>query len=116
MSFGTAISTVFGKYADFSGRASRPEFWWFILFAALVSTALGQLNFVTPDGVVAIGTSLASVWAVATLVPTLAVAVRRLRDGGRRWTELLWLLVPIAGLIVIVIRLCEPSRPDVAAT
>ena len=37
MSFGTAISTVFRKYAEFGGRATRAEFWWFTLFAALVS-------------------------------------------------------------------------------
>lgn len=88
MPFGTAISTVFRKYAEFEGRATRPEFWWFILFAALVNSALGALNVLTPDGVIGIGSSLSSVWAIATLVPTLAVAVRRLRDAGRRWVEL----------------------------
>ena len=112
MSFGTAISTVFRKYATFEGRATRAEFWWFILFTTLVSSALGAFNVVTPAGEITIGTSLASVWAIATLVPTLAVAVRRLRDTGRRWPELFWLLVPIAGIIVLVIRWCEPTRPD----
>jgi len=110
--FGTAITTAFRKYAEFEGRATRPEFWWFILFATLVSSALGALNLVTPDGVIAIGSSLASVWAIATLVPTLAVTVRRLRDTGRRWTELFWLLLPIAGLIVLVVHLCEPSKAE----
>jgi uncharacterized membrane protein YhaH (DUF805 family) len=114
MPFEMAIRTVFRKYAEFEGRAARPEFWWFILFATLVSSALGALNVLTPDGVIGIGSSLASVWSIATIVPTLAVAVRRLRDAGRRWTELFWLLVPIAGLIVMVLRLCEPSKADVA--
>jgi uncharacterized membrane protein YhaH (DUF805 family) len=45
-------------------------------------------------------------------VPTIAVAVRRLRDTGRRWTELFWLLVPIAGLIVLALYLCDPSKAD----
>lgn len=110
MSFGEAVSTVFRKYADFEGRASRPEFWWFILFAWLVTSALGALNVTTPGGSIGIGSSFASVWTIATLVPTLAVAVRRLRDSGRAWTELFWLLVPIAGVIVITLRLCEPSK------
>ncbi len=112
MSFGTAITTVFRKYAEFEGRAGRPEFWWFILFSALVSSALGSLNLGTPDGVIAVGSSLASVWAIGTLLPTLAVAVRRLRDAGRQWTEIFWLLLPIAGLIVLIVRLCEPSKAD----
>ncbi|MGO4103638.1 DUF805 domain-containing protein [Leifsonia sp. YAF41] len=116
MSFGTAISTVFRKYAEFEGRAGRPEFWWFILFTSLVSSALGAFNFATPNGVISIGSSLASVWAIAVLLPTLAVSVRRLRDIGRRWTELFWILVPIAGLIVLIIRFCEPSKPESAAS
>jgi uncharacterized membrane protein YhaH (DUF805 family) len=113
MSFATAISTVFRRYAEFGGWATRPEFWWFILFAALVSTALGALN--PPGGVSAIGSSLASVWAIATIVPTLAVTVRRLRDSDRRWTEMFWLLLPIAGPIVLVVHLCEPSKFDGAS-
>ena len=112
MSFGTAISTVFRKYASFEGRAGRAEFWWFILFATLVSSALGAFNVATPTGEITIGTSLASVWAIATLIPTLAVAVRRLRDAGRRWQELFWILLPIAGIIVLVMRWCEPTRPN----
>ena len=111
VTFGTAVATGFRTYAEFTGRASRPEFWWFILFVTLVSSALGALNIVTPAGEITLGTSLASVWAIATLLPTLGVAVRRLRDAGRRWPELFWILVPIAGLIVLAYRFCEPSRP-----
>lgn len=113
MSFGDAITTVFRKYAEFTGRASRSEFWWFVLFSTLVSAALGSLNFATPDGVVSIGSSLAGLWSVAMLLPTLAVSVRRLRDAGRQWPELFWILLPIAGLIVLIVRFCEPSKPVV---
>ena len=112
MSFGDSITTVFRKYADFSGLATRAEFWWFTLFSTLVSTALGAFNILTPEGTIMIGSSLASVWGVAVLLPSLAVAVRRLRDAGHRWTELFWLLLPIAGLIVLIVRLCDPSRPQ----
>ena len=115
MSFGDSIATVFRKYAEFSGRASHPEFWWFTLFSALVSTGLGAFNILMPDGTIMIGPSLASVWGVAVVVPSLAVAVRRLRDGGHQWTELLWVLLPIAGLIVLIVRLCDPSRPQAEA-
>lgn len=116
MTFGSAVTTVLRKYAEFSGRATRPEFWWFTLFSVLVSTALGALNIVTPDGAILIGSSLASVWGVAVLLPSLAVAVRRLRDAGHRWTELFWLLLPLAGLIVLIVRLCDPSLPTTTTT
>lgn len=113
MSFGTAITTVFGKYADFTGRAKRAEFWWFILFSTLVSTALGSLNFATPEGIVSVGSSLAGFWSIGVLLPTLAVSVRRLRDAGRSWAELFWILLPIAGLIVLIVRFAEDSKPAV---
>ena len=109
MTFAGAITTVFTKYAEFSGRARRPEFWWFVLFTTLVSSALGTLNLATPDGVISIGSSLAGLWSIAVLLPTLAVSVRRLRDAGRQWTELFWILLPRAGLIVLIVRFCEPS-------
>jgi len=116
MTFFDAIRTVLSKYADFSGLAGRAEFWWFALFSFLVSTALGALNFSTPDGRITLGTSLAAMWSVAVLVPTLAVSVRRLRDAGRRWTELFWILLPVAGLIVLIVRFCEPGVTSPTAT
>lgn len=121
MTFFDAIKTVFRKYAEFSGRATRPEFWWFALFSALVSSALNSLNLYTTEnpmfsmsasasGVV-FGSSLAGVWSIVVLLPSLAVTVRRLRDAGREWTEIFWILLPIAGAIVLIVRLCDPSTP-----
>lgn len=111
MSFGTAIVTVARRYADFTGRAARPEFWWFALFTWIVSAVLGSLNLVTPEGVIQTGTALAAAWSALVLVPTLAVTVRRLRDAGRSWAELFWLLLPIVGLIILIVHLCDPSKP-----
>ncbi|AOX67162.1 hypothetical protein BJK06_16850 [Curtobacterium sp. BH-2-1-1] len=104
-----AVRTVARKAADFRGRAARPEFWWFILFSAVVGTALGAANVVTPAGTVMVGSALSGVWSVVVFVPTLAVTVRRLRDAGRRWQNVFWLLLPFVGLILLIVRLCEPS-------
>ncbi|WP_394254477.1 DUF805 domain-containing protein [Pseudoclavibacter helvolus] len=113
MTFFESIRTVFRKYADFTGTASRSEFWWWMLFDALVLTALGFINPTTvgDDGTIS-GGVLGSVWEVATLLPTLAVLVRRLRDTGRRWTNVFWLLVPVAGLIIITLYAIAPGRPS----
>jgi uncharacterized membrane protein YhaH (DUF805 family) len=115
MNMGQSIQTVFRKYAEFTGRASRPEFWWFILFSTLVSSVLNAMNVFTPWGTIQTGSSLAGVWSIAVLVPTLAVAVRRLRDAGRSWAELFWLLLPIAGLIVLIVHLCDRPTPDASS-
>ncbi len=111
ITFGAAIVSAFRQYAWFAGRAGLAEFWWFILFGGLVSTGLAALNELIPG--VQLGASLASTWTLVALLPTLAVAVRRLRDGGNSWLQLFWLLVPIAGLIVIILRLCDPSKPEI---
>jgi uncharacterized membrane protein YhaH (DUF805 family) len=134
MTFFESIKTVFRKYAEFGGRASRPEFWWFALFSALVSAALNALSVPIsggygPNGMMsgrlfeagATGSSVygyfsfASVWSIAVLLPSLAVTVRRLRDAGRNWSELFWLLLPIAGAIVLIVHLCDASKPVDAA-
>ena len=124
MTFFESIKTVFRKYAEFGGRAGRSEFWWFILFSALVSAALNALSLslsgpmsgrmfeVGATASSAYGyVSFAGVWSVVALLPTLAVAVRRLRDAGREWTELFWLLLPIIGWIILIVHLCDRSTP-----
>ncbi|SDZ42754.1 DUF805 domain-containing protein [Herbiconiux ginsengi] len=116
MNFPDAIRAGFTNYATFTGRASRPEFWWWILFTALVSAALNSFNVATPEGTFLVGSSISGVWSVAALLPTLAVTVRRLRDAGRSWAELFWLLLPIAGLIVLIVHLCDAPRPPVLGT
>lgn len=132
MTFFESIKTVFRKYAEFTGRATRPEFWWFALFSALVSGALASLNVTTTtytaggmmgigwaDGdsfasTLYLGGSLAGLWGFVVLLPSLAVAVRRLRDAGHQWTEIFWILLPIAGAIILVVRLADPTKVDVA--
>jgi len=116
MTFVQSIQSGFRNYAVFTGRSTRPEFWWFILFTTLVQAAANALNVVTPSGTIFLGSSLAGLWSIAVLLPTLAVTVRRLRDAGRKWTELFWLLLPIAGLIVLIVHLSEPSLRYASAT
>ena len=113
MTFFESIRTVFRKYADFTGTASRSEFWWWMLFDILVLAALGFIDPTTvgDNGTIS-GGVLGSVWNVATLLPTLAVLVRRLRDTGRRGTNVFWLLVPVAGLIIITLYAIAPGRPS----
>ena len=110
MSFFEAIAVNFKKYATFTGVAGRPEFWWFALFVYVVGAALNALNLVTPQGTIFVGSSLAAFFGAAVLLPYLAVTVRRLRDCGRSWANLFWLLLPIAGLIVLIVLLAQPGQ------
>ena len=96
MNFFEAVSSVIRNYVGFSGRASRSEYWYWVLFAVIVAIALRILDTgLFPDSEVPV---LGGVFSIITLLPSLAVAVRRLHDVDRTgW----WLLImfTVIGLI-----------------
>lgn len=85
MNFGEAIKSVFSKYATFSGRARRSEFWYFFLFNFLVSFVLGLIPFLSV---------VSGLWTLAVLIPSIAVAVRRFHDIGKSGWTYLYFLIP----------------------
>jgi len=118
---GQAISRFFKKYATFSGRASRSEYWWVTLFFAIIGAIIGiPLGILarpdTTTGSLGAGfvvlVVLASLFFLALIVPSIAVGVRRLHDAN--FSGLLYLLhlVPyIGGLIVLILNIL-PSKPE----
>lgn len=104
---GDAIRVVFARYAQFEGLASRPEFWYWYLFNALVGIGLFMVMLIPIAGALA-GLAWFG-WAIAVLVPTLAVAVRRLRDAGYHWAWMFLALVPFGGIALLVLW-CQRSR------
>lgn len=119
-----AVRSVFQNYVTFSGRARRAEYWWFILFAVIVSAVLGALDsFIfgysisseAEAGTLSLDVQsvgvLAPLWSLATFLPSLAVAVRRLHDTGRSGWWLLILLVPLIGAIVLLVFLVTRGNP-----
>jgi uncharacterized membrane protein YhaH (DUF805 family) len=92
---------VLKKYAVFSGRAGRPEFWYFVLFNAIVAFALAILDVVL--GTVSSGNVglFYSIYLLAVLLPCIGVGIRRLHDTNRSGWWLLIELIPIVGLILI---------------
>lgn len=111
MTFFSAIATGFRKYADFTGSATRSEFWWWALFTTLASTALATVSNAAAGGII----DATALWSVIVLLPSLALAVRRLRDGGYGWGHVFWPLLPVAGLVVITVLCAQPSRHQATA-
>ena len=98
MNFGESIASVMGKYATFSGRASRSEYWWFYLFVILFSWAAGIAGALTMGDH---GDILSTVVSLALVLPQIAVGSRRLHDIGRSgWWQLIGLT--IVGLIPLI--------------
>lgn len=108
MSFADAVRTVLLKYAAFTGRAGRSEFWYFTLFYVLVSVVTTIVDLVLDTGDV-YGGWVSTPVALALLIPSLAVAARRLHDSGRSgWLQLIS-LIPIIGIIVLIVFWCQDS-------
>ncbi|AMO95637.1 hypothetical protein CFter6_2977 [Collimonas fungivorans] len=99
MTFTESIKVCFSKYADFNGRASRSEYWWYVLFIVLASFATGAIN-----------DKLSILFSVATLLPSIAVAARRLHDTNRSgWWQLIG-LIPVIGWIIIIYFLVQEAK------
>jgi uncharacterized membrane protein YhaH (DUF805 family) len=113
MGFVEAVQSCFRQYVGFTGRARRSEYWWFVLFGVLVSIVtglldvmLGTMNDDTNVGV--IGT----IASLALILPSLAVAIRRLHDTSRTGWWILIGLIPIVGWIILIVFYVQDSHPD----
>ena len=94
------------KYAEFSGRARRQEYWMFFLFNLLAFIAIGII-----DGILGTNGALSGLYSLAVLIPSLAVLVRRLHDTDRSGWWILVNLIPTIGWIVCIVLLCIDSKP-----
>ncbi|WP_159708632.1 DUF805 domain-containing protein [Arthrobacter sp. 18067] len=118
---GAAVKRFFKKYTDFTGRASRSEYWWWTLVSVIVSSVFNILAgvvgaagaTVSDSGTVVLGGgaivfyALLGIWGLATIIPSIALLVRRLHDANLSGWLALLVVVPI---VVFVLSLL-PSNP-----
>ena len=96
------------NYANFSGRTSVRGYWMAFLFnfiASAILTVLGRIPVLA---------FLASLYPLATMIPGLAITIRRLRDAGQSWPWIFIAFVPLAGPIILIVKLCKASVPEEA--
>lgn len=113
MTFSQSVSTVFHKYVDFNGRASRSEYWWFALFELIVYAALNILGAIfgshsMPGWVY----FLEGAFSLAVLLPSIGVSVRRMHDIGKGGGWIFITLIPFIGQIWFIILALMPSEPQ----
>ena len=102
------------KYADFDGRATRSEYWYYTLFNYIFLLAACIVGGILSN-VAGIFAALGFLYALATLVPSIAVTTRRLHDTGRTgWLQLITLIpfVGLIGAIVLIIFLAQDSSVE----
>ena len=106
MTLQEAVRSVLSKYADFTGRARRSEYWYWTLAVVLASIVAAIL-----DGIIG-AQILQIVVTLATLIPGIAVAVRRLHDISKSGWFLLLALIPLVGAIILIVWFVGDSHPD----
>lgn len=118
---GAAVRRFFGKYADFSGRASRSEYWWWLLANVIIYAVLeiianiggGMGNASSgPSVIYIIINIILGIWGLATIVPWLALSWRRFHDTNHSGG--FWFLgfIPIVGGIIVLIFMLLPPNPE----
>ena len=117
MGFGQAISAGFSNYVNFSGRACRSEYWYWVLFIILADIVAGIIDYLLGMQIVS------SLFGLVTLLPGIAVSIRRLHDLDRTGWWILLGLIPLIGWIILLIWYISkgtdgPNRfgPDPLAT
>ena len=100
------------KYAVFSGRSRRKEYWYFVLFIIIISTVLNIIDGLIGAYDRSMGVGLLStIFSLAILIPSIAVSVRRLHDIDRTGWWVLISLVPLVGWIVLLVFHVQDSTP-----
>ncbi|GGL04116.1 uncharacterized membrane protein YhaH (DUF805 family) [Curtobacterium luteum] len=133
ISFPNAIKRFFKKYVRFDGRASRSEFWWWYLANVIVtgvlyaiygigagtsqyqtvSTTYGSTSTMTsPSALFVIGGILLLLWGLATIIPNLALAWRRLHDANFAGPFIFLGLIPVVGGLILLVLYLLPSKPE----
>ncbi|RLT38066.1 MAG: DUF805 domain-containing protein [Chloroflexi bacterium] len=103
MTFREAARSGLTKYAVFTGRAGRSEFWYFVLFGALVGVVANVVDNI-------VGMMLfSSLTNLALLLPNIGISVRRLHDIGKSWKWFLLIFIPILGWIYLIYLYIQPS-------
>ena len=114
-----AVRTVLSKYATFSGRASRAEFWWWILAIFLLSLLTRLIDAFVFAPMLGFGAGdenpgqpLSALVSLAILLPAIAVGARRLHDIGRSGWWLFLSLIPVLGTVILIYFYIQPSDDE----
>ena len=125
-----AYKNFFKNYAEFTGRSTRPDFWWVWLgnlilsipfwiiyfYIVYLSTVMDSVSDSASEAIFMVFGLVAIIYAVfylAILVPTLALSVRRLRDAGFHWAFIFLRFVPMGGIALLILHAMPTKETEV---
>jgi uncharacterized membrane protein YhaH (DUF805 family) len=109
MGFQEAVGSAFSKFATFSGRARRAEYWWFALFCAIASLVLGLLDATLLGHSGPQSGPFDGLWSLIAFLPSLSVMVRRLHDVNRSGWWFWIVLIPVIGALLLLWWMIKPG-------
>jgi uncharacterized membrane protein YhaH (DUF805 family) len=116
------IDTIKNKYTDFNGRATRSEYWYFVLFYFILSVIARVIDITLVNPQLSLspeiaqqGTVITGLFSLALLLPQIAVGIRRLHDIGKSGWWYLLILIPILGWLVLIYFYTQDSQPQTNA-
>lgn len=119
MSFLDAIKSFWSNYSKFTGRSRRSEYWWIQLFLILTNLAVAAIDLALMEGDVdrfianGGGGIVGLIWILVTIVPALAVLVRRLHDTGKSaWWVLIGFVPLIGGIVLLVFTVLDSDAVE----
>ena len=119
MGFGQAVKSFWSHYSKFTGRSRRSEYWWIQLFLVLTNLAVAAIDLALMDGDVdrfianGGGGIVGLIWILVTIVPALAVLVRRLHDTGKTgWWALIGFVPLVGGIVLLVFTVLDSDAGE----
>lgn len=114
ISFGDAVKRFFKNYANFTGRASRGEYWWVVLFTFIVGVIFGLIGSIGGEGSAlnAICSAVLGIFGLAVIIPSLALHWRRLHDANLAGPFWFLTFIPVVGSIIVFILTLLPPKPE----
>ena len=119
MGFGEAVKSFWSHYSKFKGRSRRSEYWWIQLFLVLTNLAVAAIDLALMNGDVdrfianGGGGIVGLIWILVTIVPALAVLVRRLHDTGKTgWWALIGFVPLIGGIVLLVFTVLDSDAGE----
>ena len=107
VSFGEAVNRAIAQnYCNFSGRSSRSEYWWYVLFTAIISCGV-SLIFSGNQTTMSI---ISGIVNLVLLLPGLGLCVRRLHDTNRSGWWILIGFIPVVGWILLIVWFCQDRQ------
>ena len=109
--------TLKHRYADFAGKATRSQYWYFVLFYVLLSIVFAVIDTLVVNPMLGMNIQEASkggllqfIFALALIIPSIAIGVRRLHDIGKSGWWMLISLVPVIGFLVLIYFFVQQSK------